>query len=78
MDTAKPRKRQPSFGRVLLAYLGAAGSMFFVVTLLTNATWKDTLHIVTTPAGQAVCVVFGAIALTCLHVLGWIGSRADD
>lgn len=78
MESAKVKKSNRGFDRLLLEYLSIAGSVFFIVTLVMNGNWKQAVAMVTSVTGQAVCVAFGALALIGLWLAGKLRSDGDE
>jgi hypothetical protein len=58
--------RHRSTLRAAVSYLGAAGSVCFVINTLFNVKWRELIRLVTTPTGQAVGVALGALILVVM------------
>ena len=56
-------ERHRSALRAAVSYMGAAGSVCFVINLLFNVKWHELVRVVTTPTGQAGGVALGALIL---------------
>jgi hypothetical protein len=56
-------ERHRSMLRAAVSYLGAAGSVCFVINMLFNVNWREFLRLVATPTGQGVGVALGALIL---------------
>jgi hypothetical protein len=58
--------RHRSALRAAVSYLGAAGSVCFVINMLFNVRWRELIRLVITPTGQAVGVALGALILVVM------------
>jgi len=58
--------RHRSALRAAVSYLGAAGSVCFLINMLFNVKWRELLRLMTTPTGQAVGVALGALILVVM------------
>ena len=56
-------ERRRSALRAAVSYVGAAGSVCFVINMLFNVKWRELIRLITTPTGQTVGVVLGALIL---------------
>jgi hypothetical protein len=62
---------QPTMGhrsvlRAAVSYVGAAGSVCFVINMLFNVKWRELIPLVATPTGQAVGVALGALIVVVM------------